>query len=97
MSSVNKVILIGNVGKDPEVKQLTNGKVANMVLATSEKYKDKNGDRQENTEWHNIVIYGNLLTSLRSMSIKETSCTLKEVLPHASGKTKKGTTDTIPK
>ena len=41
MSSVNKVILIGNVGKDPEVKQLTNGKVANMVMATSEKYKDK--------------------------------------------------------
>ena len=61
MSSVNKVILIGNVGKDPEVKQLTNGKVANMVMATSEKYKDKNGDRQEKTEWHNIVIYGKLV------------------------------------
>ena len=61
MSSVNKVILIGNVGKDPEVKQLTNGKVANIVMATSEKYKDKNGDRQEKTEWHNIVIYGKLV------------------------------------
>lgn len=61
MSSVNKVILIGNVGKDPEVKELKNGKVANMVLATSEKYTDKNGDRQEKTEWHNIVVYGKLV------------------------------------
>jgi single-strand DNA-binding protein len=61
MSSVNKVILIGNVGKDPEVKELTNGRVANMVMATSERYKDKNGDRQEKTEWHNIVIYGKLV------------------------------------
>ena len=61
MSSVNKVILIGNVGKDPEVKELKNGKVANMVLATSEKYTDKSGDRQEKTEWHNIVVYGKLV------------------------------------
>ncbi len=61
MSSVNKVILIGNVGKDPEVKELTNGRVANMVMATSERYKDKNGERQEKTEWHNIVIYGKLV------------------------------------
>ena len=61
MSSVNKVILIGNVGKDPEVKELTNGRVANMAMATSERYKDKNGDRQENTEWHNIVMYGKLV------------------------------------
>ena len=61
MSSVNKVILIGNVGKDPEVKELKNGKVSNMVLATSEKYTDKNGERQEKTEWHNIVVYGKLV------------------------------------
>ena len=61
MSSVNKVILVGNVGKNPEVKELTNGKVANMVMATSERYKDKNGDRQEKTEWHNIVMYGKLV------------------------------------
>jgi single-strand DNA-binding protein len=61
MSSVNKVILVGNVGKNPEVKELTNGKVANMAMATSERYKDKNGDRQEKTEWHNIVVYGKLV------------------------------------
>jgi len=61
MSSVNKAILIGNVGKDPEVKEFKNGKVANMVLATSEKYTDKNGEKQEKTEWHSIVFYGKLV------------------------------------
>ena len=61
MSSVNKAILIGNVGKDPEVKELKNGKVANMTLATSERYTDKNGDKQEKTEWHSIVFYGKLV------------------------------------
>lgn len=61
MSSVNKAILIGNVGKDPEVKEFKNGKVANMVLATSEKYTDKSGEKQEKTEWHSIVFYGPLV------------------------------------
>jgi len=55
MTGVNKVILIGNVGKDPEVKVLDNGvHVANFPLATTEYYK-KDGTRQEQTEWHNIV------------------------------------------
>lgn len=60
MSSVNKVILLGNVGKDPEVRETNGGSVANLKLATSEKYTDKNGKKQENTEWHNLVVYGKL-------------------------------------
>ena len=58
---VNKVTLIGRLGSDPEVKKLDNGNaVANFSLATSEKYKDKQGNKQENTEWHNIVLWGRL-------------------------------------
>jgi single-strand DNA-binding protein len=57
--SVNKVILIGNVGKDPKIKKMSNGKdVANFSLATGESWKDKNtGEWKEKTEWHNIVVY----------------------------------------
>ena len=56
--SVNKAILVGNVGKDPEVKFLPSGSpVANFTLATSERFKDKSGEFQERTEWHNIVAY----------------------------------------
>ena len=70
MSSVNKAILIGNVGKDPEVKELKNGKVANMTLATSERYTDKNGDKQEKTEWHSIVFYGKLVV-IQTISLSQ--------------------------
>jgi single-strand DNA-binding protein len=60
MAGVNKVILIGNVGKDPEVKVLDNGvRVANFPLATTEIYK-KDGQRFEQTEWHNIVLWRGL-------------------------------------
>ncbi len=57
--SVNKVILVGNLGKDPKVSTLNSGdKVVSFTLATSETWKDKNsGERREKTEWHNIVIY----------------------------------------
>lgn len=56
--SVNKVILIGNVGKDPEVRTMPDGTpVVNFPLAVSEKYKDRNGDTHENTEWPNIVCW----------------------------------------
>ncbi|MBL8628395.1 MAG: single-stranded DNA-binding protein [Rhodospirillaceae bacterium] len=60
--SVNKVILIGNLGKDPEVRTMQNGnKVANLTLATSENWRDKaSGERKEKTEWHRVVIFGNL-------------------------------------
>ena len=56
MAGVNKVILIGNLGKDPEVKHLESGvAVATFSLATTESYKNKNGERVDQTEWHNIV------------------------------------------
>jgi single-strand DNA-binding protein len=62
MSSINKVILVGRLGKDPEVRSLDNGKsVANFSLATSESYKDKQtGEKKEVTEWHNIVLWAGL-------------------------------------
>ncbi|HBS88470.1 MAG: single-stranded DNA-binding protein [Bacteroidetes bacterium GWF2_38_335] len=59
--AVNKVILIGNAGKDPEVRHLENNLcVANFTLATSETYKNKNGEKVTNTEWHNIVLWRGL-------------------------------------
>lgn len=61
MAGVNKVILVGNLGKDPEVRHLDNGaSVANFPIATTESYKDRNGNRQETTEWHNIVLWRGL-------------------------------------
>jgi single-strand DNA-binding protein len=62
MSGVNKVILIGNLGKDPEVRHLDNGAtVANFSIATTESYKDRNtGQRVDQTEWHNIVLWRGL-------------------------------------
>ena len=61
MASVNKVILVGNLGRDPEVRYMPNGDaVANYSIATTETWKDKNGMRQEKTEWHNIVMYRRL-------------------------------------
>jgi single-strand DNA-binding protein len=61
MKSVNKVILIGNLGKDPEVKFTPQGTaVAKFSLATNERYKDKSGEWQDRTEWHNIVAWAKL-------------------------------------
>jgi single-strand DNA-binding protein len=57
--AVNKAILIGNLGRDPEVRYLPSGQpVANFSVATSESYNDRSGNRQERTDWHNIVVYG---------------------------------------
>lgn len=59
MASINQVTLLGNVGKEPVVRYLENqSKVAMFSLATTEYYKDRSGQRQENTEWHNIVAFG---------------------------------------
>ena len=56
--SVNKVILVGNLGDDPEARSLNNGgEVVNLRVATSENWKDKDGNRQERTEWHRVVIF----------------------------------------
>lgn len=59
MASVNRVILIGNLGKDPETRYLPSGDaVANFSIATTEKFKDKSGAQQEHTEWHRISFFG---------------------------------------
>lgn len=62
MAGVNKVILVGNLGKDPEVKYMPSGDaVANLTLATSDTWKDKNsGEKKEKTEWHRVVFFGKL-------------------------------------
>lgn len=61
MSSVNKVILIGRLGRDPEVKFTQSGSaVCNFSMATDESWKDKSGEKQSKTEWHNIVVWGKL-------------------------------------
>lgn len=59
--SVNKVILIGRLGKDPEIRSTPNGQtVAKFTIATDERYTDRNGEKQERTEWHNIVAWAKL-------------------------------------
>lgn len=61
MASVNKVILIGNLGKDPETRYMPNGDaVTTITLATTDTWKDKNGEKQEKTEWHRVVFYRKL-------------------------------------
>src|ERR1017187_362192 len=61
MSSVNKAMIIGHLGKDPETRYMTNGDaVTSFSIATSETWKDKSGEKQEKTEWHNIVLFKRL-------------------------------------
>lgn len=73
--SVNKVILIGNLGKDPEVRSMQNGgKVCNLSVATSETWKDKGtGDRKERTEWHRVVIFNENLIGIAERFLKKGS------------------------
>lgn len=67
MSGVNKALLVGRVGKQPEVRHLENGKsVASFSLATSETWKDQQGQKQESTEWHNVVFWGNVVKVIES-------------------------------
>ena len=70
--SVNKVILIGNVGRDPEIRQSADGrKIVNLSLATSETWKDKAGERQEKTEWHRVVIFNQALADVAERFVKK--------------------------
>lgn len=75
MSSVNKVILIGSLGRDPEVRSFQNGgQVCNLRLATTEKWKDKNtGERKERTEWHSVAIFVDGLTRLAEQYLRKGS------------------------
>lgn len=73
MSSLNKVILIGNVGKDPETSNMTSGgKVCMFSLATSDTWKDKvSGEQKQRTEWHNVVVFNERLISVVEQYIKK--------------------------
>jgi len=67
MQMINKVILVGHVGADPEIRTLDSGvTVANMNIATSERWKDKDGNKQESTEWHRIVLWRGLAEVARN-------------------------------
>lgn len=70
--SVNKVILIGNLGKDPEIRATQDGReIANLTVATSESWKDKGGNRKEKTEWHRVVIFNEALVVICKMYIRK--------------------------
>jgi len=71
--SVNKVILIGNLGKDPEVRRLTSGDpVVNLSIATSESWRDKaSGERKEKTEWHRVVIFNENIAKVAEQYLKK--------------------------
>ena len=71
--SVNKVILVGNLGKDPEIRTLNSGeRVANLSLATSEQWRDKaSGERKEKTEWHQVVIFNDNLAKVAEQYLKK--------------------------
>lgn len=75
MASVNKVIIIGNLGADPEVKSFQNGgKICNLRIATSESWKDKNsGERKERTEWHSVTISGDGLVGVAERYLRKGS------------------------
>ncbi|MEH6834796.1 single-stranded DNA-binding protein [Falsihalocynthiibacter arcticus] len=75
MAGVNKVILIGNLGRDPEVRSFQNGgKVCNLRLATSETWKDKNtGERREKTEWHSVAIFQEGLVRIAEQYLRKGS------------------------
>lgn len=70
MAFLNKCMLIGNVGKDPEIKTLQSGKkFASFSLATSKRYRDNNGEQKEQTTWHNIVVWGKLAEVIEQLNV----------------------------
>jgi single-strand DNA-binding protein len=72
--SVNKVILIGNLGRDPEVRNFQNGgRVVNLRIATTENYKDREGNRQEKTEWHSVAIFNEKLGEIAEKYLRKGS------------------------
>ena len=74
MAGVNKVILVGNLGADPEARSLNNGgEVVNLRVATSEQWKDRDGNRQERTEWHQVVIFNENLGKVAKSYLRKGS------------------------
>ena len=71
-NSINKVILVGNLGRDPEVRHTATGsKIVHLSVATSDVWKDKNGERQEKTEWHRVVIFNPNLADFAEKALKK--------------------------
>ncbi|MEL6969734.1 MAG: single-stranded DNA-binding protein [Bacteroidota bacterium] len=88
---VNRVILIGNLGRDPEVRRLENGAVvAKFSVATNENYKDKSGEWQSQTEWHDVVVWRNLAERAESQLKKGSQIYLEGKLTHRSWQDKDG-------
>ena len=84
---VNRVILVGNLGKDPELRRLENGAaVAKFSIATNENYKDKSGEWQTQTEWHDVVVWRNLAERAESTLKKGMAIYLEGKLTHRSWK-----------
>ena len=74
MAGVNKVIILGRLGKDPEVRNFQNGgKVVNLRIATSERYKDREGNQQEKTEWHSVAIFNEKLGEIAERYLRKGS------------------------
>ena len=93
MAGVNKVILIGNLGKDPEVRYLDSGvAVANFSLATTESYKNKEGERVSQTEWHNVVLWRGLAEVAEKWLKKGSSVYIEGKIRHRKWEDKEGNT-----
>ena len=93
MAGVNKVILIGNLGKDPEVRYLDSGvAVANFSLATTENYKNKEGERISQTEWHNIVLWRGLAEVAEKWLKKGSPVYIEGKIRHRKWEDKEGNT-----
>ena len=91
MSGVNKVILVGNVGKDPEVKYLEGGvAVAKLTLATSETYKNRDGQKVEQTEWHRVSAWGKTVDIIEKLVTKGSHIAIEGKLTHRSYDDKDG-------
>jgi len=92
----NRVQLIGNIGKEPEVKSFDSGKTkASFSLATSESYKDQNGKKVQDTQWHQIVAWGNTATYIENYLEKGNRIAVDGKLVHRSYNDKDGTTKYI--
>ena len=83
---VNRVILIGNLGKDAEIKQTERSTVANFSIATTERWTDRNGEKQEHTEWHQIALWGKVAEAIGNYLVKG-----KQVYVEGSIRTEKWT------
>ena len=96
VGSVNKVILLGNLGRDPEIRSMQSGsKMANFSIATSKRWKDRNTQEQkEKTSWHNIVIFGDGLVDIVEKYVKRAlKFMLRVNFKHVNGRIKKEKTD----